>query len=67
MTAPPLGVAAVGPAPAAPLPAGTVAGTPPPAGTPTLAAQLKDLGRLHADGVLTDAEFAAAKARLIGR
>jgi hypothetical protein len=29
-------------------------------------AQLKDLGELHAQGVLTDEEFAAQKARLLG-
>ena len=29
------------------------------------AAQLEQLGKLHADGVLTDEEFAAAKARLL--
>ena len=32
---------------------------------PSLAAQLDDLGRLHADGVLTDEEFARAKRRLL--
>jgi hypothetical protein len=36
------------------------------AGTPALADQLADLARLHDDGVLTDTEFEAAKARLIG-
>jgi hypothetical protein len=29
-------------------------------------AQLKDLGELHAQGVLTDEEFATQKARLLG-
>lgn len=29
--------------------------------------QLKKLGELHEQGVLTDEEFAAAKARLVGR
>ena len=29
-------------------------------------AQLKELGELHAQGVLTDQEFAAQKARLLG-
>lgn len=33
---------------------------------PTLAAQLEDLGKLHAEGVLTDMEFAAAKRRILG-
>jgi hypothetical protein len=29
-------------------------------------ADLKELGQLHADGVLTDAEFATAKAKVLG-
>jgi hypothetical protein len=33
----------------------------------SLADRLADLGRLHADGVLTDDEFAAAKRRLLER
>ncbi len=37
------------------------------AGGPSLAVQLKGLGELRAQGVLTDAEFAAAKKRLIER
>ncbi len=36
------------------------------AGGPALADQLADLAQLHDAGVLTDAEFEAAKARLIG-
>jgi Short C-terminal domain/Bacterial PH domain len=36
------------------------------AGVPDLADQLLKLSTLHAQGVLSDAEFAAAKARLIG-
>jgi hypothetical protein len=28
--------------------------------------RLKELGQLHASGVLTDAEFAAAKAKIVG-
>ena len=28
--------------------------------------QLQNLGKLHAQGVLTDAEFAAAKAKILG-
>ena len=32
---------------------------------PSLAGQLDDLGQLHADGVLTDEEFAVAKRRLL--
>lgn len=38
---------------------------PAPAG-PDMAGQLAQLAQLHAQGVLDDAEFAAAKARLIG-
>ena len=47
-------------------PAATI---PPPATdpTPSLAAQLGELGNLHADGVLTDEEFAAAKQKLLDR
>ncbi len=33
---------------------------------PDLAAQLTQLGALHASGVLSDAEFSAAKARNLG-
>lgn len=43
---------------------------PPPATArpePSLADQLDDLGKLHADGVLTDDEFAAAKQKLLDR
>jgi hypothetical protein len=36
-----------------------------PSAQPTLGERLGELGRLHADGVLTDDEFAAAKRRLI--
>jgi hypothetical protein len=42
---------------------------PPPATArpePSLAEQLEDLGKLRADGVLTDDEFAMAKRRLLG-
>jgi hypothetical protein len=42
---------------------------PPPATArpePSLAEQLDDLGKLHADGILTAEEFAAAKRRLLG-
>lgn len=40
---------------------------PPPAATPTMTPveQLKELAALHADGVLTDAEFDAEKARIL--
>lgn len=46
-------------APAAPTPA------PAPAETDPLIAKLQQLGQLHAQGILDDAEFAAAKARLL--
>lgn len=44
---------------------------PPPAAAPAEPAadpieQLKELGQLHAQGILTDEEFAAQKARLLG-
>jgi hypothetical protein len=38
---------------------------PPPAVDPI--AQLKDLADLHASGILTDEEFAAEKAKILGR
>jgi len=50
---------------------GTIAsapdGTPGPGGEPDLAKRLAELGRLHADGLLTDEEFAAVKQRLLDR
>ncbi len=46
---------------AAPAPGGTPAPT-----EESTINQLKQLGDLHANGVLTDAEFAAEKAKLIG-
>jgi hypothetical protein len=36
-----------------------------PSGTENLIADLKDLGDMHESGSLSDAEFAAAKARLL--
>jgi hypothetical protein len=44
---------------------------PPPASAPAPAApdpieQLKELGELHAQGILTDEEFAAQKAKILG-
>lgn len=47
------------------------AATPPPAPAPAAPsadpiAQLKELGELHASGVLTDQEFAAQKAKILG-
>jgi Short C-terminal domain len=46
------------PAPAAPAPA--------PAGTESTIDQLKELGELKAQGILTEEEFAAQKAKLLG-
>jgi hypothetical protein len=56
--------------PSATIPPPAVAATPsaPAAGSPTdasVADRLADLGKLHAGGVLTDAEFTAAKKRLL--
>ena len=42
------------------------AAPPPPPAAPDPIAQLKDLAELHASGVLTDAEFAAQKAKVLG-
>ena len=62
--------------PAAPLavtaPPNALAGGPPPAGAigpgeASLAEHLANLARLHAAGILTDAEFSAAKAKLLER
>jgi Short C-terminal domain len=41
---------------------------PPPAAAPAAdpVEQLKELGQLHAQGILTDEEFAAQKAKLLG-
>ena len=39
---------------------------PPPAAGPDPIEQLKQLGELHSQGVLTDEEFAAQKAKLLG-
>ena len=39
---------------------------PPPPPAPDPIAQLKDLAELHASGVLTDEEFAAQKAKVLG-
>jgi len=48
--------------PAAPLPAAPAA----PAITDDSMAELERLGKLHSSGVLTDEEFAAAKAKVLG-
>jgi hypothetical protein len=47
----------------------SVPAPPPPAAPPPPdpIAQLKDLAELHASGVLTDEEFAAQKAKILGR
>lgn len=55
------------PPPAAAPPAPARAPAPPAASAaPSVADRLADLGKLHATGVLTDDEFAAAKRRLLG-
>jgi len=54
--------AAAAPAPAAPAPAPAAAA---PAGGDDLMAQLTKLGEMKAAGILTDAEFSAAKAKLL--
>jgi hypothetical protein len=38
----------------------------PPAGESALIEQLKQLGELHAQGILTDEEFASSKAKILG-
>ena len=47
--------------------AGAPAAIRPPSGEATLADRLASLGRLHADGILTDDEFDAAKRQLLER
>jgi hypothetical protein len=39
---------------------------PPPPSAPDPVAQLTQLGQLHAQGILTDEEFAAQKAKILG-
>jgi len=51
---------AAAPAPAAPAPAAA------PAGEDSLIDQLKQLGELKSQGILTEEEFAAQKAKLLG-
>jgi hypothetical protein len=51
---------AAAPAPAAPVPAAE------PAGGPSMLDQLNQLAELHQSGTLTDDEFSAAKAKLLG-
>jgi hypothetical protein len=50
---------------APPPPAPVVDAPPAPAAGPDLMSQLTQLGTLHDQGVLSDAEFAAAKAKLL--
>jgi hypothetical protein len=59
----PSGQQVLRPAPTIPPPASVAAEAAP--GRPPLAEQLRGLGELHADGVLADEEFAAAKRRLL--
>jgi hypothetical protein len=47
-------------------PGAAPAGQVPLPGSPELTARLKELADLHDSGALTDAEFAAAKAKLLG-
>lgn len=54
------------PAPAAPAPAPVAAAEPPAGLQAETIVLLKQLGELHSAGVLTDEEFAAQKARLLG-
>jgi hypothetical protein len=57
----------VAPPPAAPAPPAPPPATPAPAaGGDDTVAQLKQLADLHSAGALTDAEFEAAKAKLLG-
>jgi hypothetical protein len=49
-----------------PPPAPAAAPAPGPAAAPSMADQLGQLADLHQQGVLTDDEFAAAKAKLLG-
>jgi hypothetical protein len=44
----------------------TSATTAPAVSEADMTARLRDLGQLHADGALSDEEFAAAKARVLG-
>ena len=46
--------------------AAATAGAAAPAGTPDLTAQLMQLGQLKEQGILSDQEFQAAKAKLLG-
>lgn len=64
---PPAAAAPPPPAYAAPPPAYAAPPPPPPPGAPVdLVGKLKELSDLHSAGALSDAEFAAAKAQLLG-
>lgn len=52
---------------AAPPPPPAAAAPPPPPPTADRLTQLKELGELQRQGVLTDAEFAAEKAKILNR
>jgi hypothetical protein len=54
------------PAPQYAAPAPQYAAPAAPAGDPDLIAKLTELGQLKTQGILTDAEFAVAKAKLLG-
>ncbi len=60
---PPPGSAARPGSGASPAPAPAAPGSGPEA---DMTARLRDLGQLHADGALSDEEFAAAKAKVLG-
>jgi hypothetical protein len=51
---------------AAPAPEVAPAAAPAPAGEPSMIDQLKQLGELKSQGILTEEEFAAQKAKLLG-
>jgi hypothetical protein len=54
------------PAEPAPAPVASAAPPPPAAPAPTMIDQLKQLGELKDQGILTEDEFAAQKAKLLG-
>ncbi|MFJ2834923.1 MULTISPECIES: SHOCT domain-containing protein [Nocardia] len=65
-TAAPPPAAAAPPPPAYAAPPPVYAAPPPPAAPVDLVGKLKELSDLHSAGALSDAEFAAAKAQLLG-
>lgn len=58
--------AAAAPPPPPPAPAPAPAAAPAPASSADTIAQLKELAELKAQGILTDEEFAAQKAKILG-